>query len=81
MKTILTKVNGLQCVLGGPEARGFAIVNGKFWQWDETGIGSPIFINRDGSDRKRIPGPKHPVWGAYEKWRKWNDEQKQKGKK
>ena len=81
MKDIFTEINGLPCILTVPEAEGFAIVNGKFWRWEETGFGGPIFINRDGSDRERTPGPKHPVWKAYAKWSKWHMKQKQKGRK
>lgn len=70
MKDIWMEVGGSPCIVTVPDAEGFAIVNGRFWRWDWHHWGGPIFLNKDGSDRKRIPGEKHPVWKAVARWEK-----------
>lgn len=68
MKDHWMEVGGLPCILTVPDDYGEATVNGRKWRWDYTNWGGPIFLNKDGTDRKRLPGEKHPVWKAFEKW-------------
>ncbi len=70
MKDCFIEVGGNPCILTFPDAYGEATVNGRKWRWDYTNWGGPIFLNKDGSDRKRPPGEKHPVWKALERWEK-----------
>lgn len=70
MKDCFTEFNGNPFIVTFPDGYGSAMVNGRKWRWDYTKWGGPIFLNKDGSDRKRPPGPKHPVWKAFERWEK-----------
>lgn len=70
MKDIWMEVGGSPCVVTMPDGYGETKINGRVWRWDWTNWGGPIFLNKDGSDKLRQPGPKHPVWKAVERWKK-----------
>ena len=70
MKDCFIEVGGNPCILTFPDAYGEATVNGRKWRWDYTNWGGPIFLNKDGSDRKRTPSERHPVWNAFARWEK-----------
>lgn len=70
MKDIWMEVGGCPCVVSVPDDHGEAVVNGRTWRWDWNNYCGPLFVNKDGSDRKRIPGENHPVWKAVARWEK-----------
>jgi hypothetical protein len=70
MKDHWMEVGGSPCVVSMPDDYGQARVNGQVWRWDWHNYLGPIFLNKDGSDKKRQPGPKHPVWRAVARWQK-----------
>jgi len=70
MKDLWLEIGGSPVVVSVADDYGEAVVNGRVWRWDWSNWGGPLFLNKDGSDRKRRPGDRHPVWKAVERWGK-----------
>ena len=75
MKTVpLTR----SCFVSLPDAMDQEIVvEGKIWRFDFSEHLGPIWMNKDGTDKK-CQCPTNPaVWVEFEKWRKeWEEVQK-----
>lgn len=50
------------------DGEGSAVVNGRTWRWDFHEYLGPTFVNKHGEMLKRQPGPRNPVWPAFEQW-------------
>lgn len=70
MKDIWMEVGGNPCIVTVSDGYGKAVVNGRKWRWDWHNYCGPLFLNADGSERKRMPSEHHPVWKAVQKWQK-----------
>jgi hypothetical protein len=70
MKDLFLEINGSPVIVTVPDAEGFAIVNGRMWRWEFSKWTGPMFLRADGEPMVRQPGEDHPVWAAFEKWRK-----------
>lgn len=70
MKDIFCEVGGSPCIITVADGVGQARVRGRVWRWEYHRMLGPTFVNKDGSDRKRWPGEKHPVWKAFYRWEK-----------
>lgn len=68
MKDLFLEVGGNPCIVTVSDGYGEAVINGIKWRWDWHNYCGPTFVNKDGSDRKRMPGENHPVWKAIQKW-------------
>ena len=79
MKDLFLEANGSPCIVTVCDDYGEAVVRGRTWRWEWHNYCGPLFVNADGSDRKRIPSENHPVWKAIEKWER-KRERKQKAK-
>ena len=44
------------------------VVNGKIWSFDYSKYLGPIWLKKDGTDRK-CQNPKKAVWKAFEEWK------------
>lgn len=78
MKDLFLEINGSPCIVTVADAEGSAVVRGRVWRWEHHNWGGPVWLNKDGSERKRQPGERHPVWKAYERWLKRRERAKGK---
>lgn len=42
------------------------VYEGREYRWEMHPYCGPSVLNKDGSERKRAPGEKHPFWKAVE---------------
>lgn len=70
MKDLFIEVGGNPCIVTVSDDSGEALVNGRKWRWDWHNYCGPLFLNKDGSERKIQPSENHPVWKAIKKWQK-----------
>lgn len=68
MKDLFLEMGGTPCIVTVSDGSGEAVVNGRKWRWDHHNYCGPLWLNKDGSERKRQPGENHPVWKAYNRW-------------
>lgn len=76
MKDLFIELNGSPCIVTVSDDYGEAMVNGRKWRWEWHHYCGPMFVNKDGNARRRLPGEKHAVWKAISRWEK---RQKAKG--
>lgn len=68
MKDLFLEMGGTPMIVTVSDGSGEAIVKGRKWHWEHHNYCGPVWINKDGTDRKRQPGEHHPVWKAYNRW-------------
>lgn len=67
MKTIRWDANMLVFVCDKPDQQ--IVVNGKVWRFDYDRHLGPLWLRKDGSER-RCQNPNKAVWAAFEAWLK-----------
>jgi len=56
-------------IISVPDLPGIQIVvNGKIWSFDYSKYWGPIWLKKDGTDRK-CQNPNKAVWKAFEEWK------------
>jgi hypothetical protein len=70
MKTIRWDKNTLVSMCDEPDQQ--VMVNGKVWRFDYDRRLGPLWLRKDGSDR-RCQNPNKAVWAAFEEWIKTRD--------
>jgi len=60
--------NGDIAFIDYADGEGSAVVNGRLWRWEFNEYSGPLFLRKDGSERKcQFPTVK-AVWDAFEAW-------------
>lgn len=67
MKSIRFDANTIITVCDLPDQQ--VIVNGKVWRFDYDEMFGPLWLRKDGNER-RCQNPKKSVWRAFEQWQK-----------
>lgn len=69
-------ISGAPCFIDYEDDAGQALVNGRLWRWSFHEWAGPLFLKKDGSERK-CQNPNKKVWNAFQKWVKARERNKQ----
>ncbi len=67
MAGLITTIGNSKVCLDFADGEGSAIVNGRRWSWEFHERGGPLFLRKDGRERK-CQNPNKAVWKAFERW-------------
>lgn len=60
-------IGGSPCFVDYEDGAGEAIINGRTWRWSFHEWAGPLFLKKDGSERK-CQNPNKKVWDAFQEW-------------